>query len=304
MNRHTDPRVLQLARRWFGRATAARVFEPLAADWQHEWLEARSIRQRMRVWVSGTAAAALTFALVALRVSVASPTLRRVVRQTTLWSALFSIDAIADARHQPWPVAGVSVLISATSWLPVVAMMAMWQSRRYARMWRVGLVITAMSAIVALGLTGWVQPRAVAAADSPSANARSVRTLPLPAVLTASPSESLPKAALQREQLVRLGPVVFALLSGVVAVGHLRTARRRGHAYSARYVFAGTAACTGFLLFVNAARGAGVDRSVAMMTATAVVMAPAAALFLIVCEAERRRLVRSRPRLRAARPAV
>lgn len=58
MNQRPDPQLLRLARRWFGRAAATRVFEPLIADWQHEQLAARTFVERARVQASGWTAAA------------------------------------------------------------------------------------------------------------------------------------------------------------------------------------------------------------------------------------------------------
>jgi len=299
----TFPLLLRLARRWFGRQAAVRVVEPLLADWQHEQLAARTIVERVRVQASGWTAAAATLVRLTFEPTETSPLRQRVSRQVLLWSAILSAEAIADARSQAWLQAGVSVLVSTVSWLPAVSMIALWHSRRYAREWQAGLVLTLASTITVLALTGWVQPRLAVSRDAPQAAVESARTLPLPALLAARPPDDTAQAALRREQMLRLGPAVFALLSGLVAAAHMRSAPRRGRASSIGYVLAGTAACTGFLLFVNAARGAGMDRSVAMMTATAVVMVPAAVLFVGVCEAERRRLVRSRPRGSVARPA-
>jgi hypothetical protein len=299
----TFPLLLRLARRWFGRQAAARVVEPLLADWQHEQLAARTIVERVRVQASGWTAAAATLVRLTFEPTETSPLRQRVLRQVLLWSAILSAEAIADARSQAWLQAGVSVLVSTVSWLPAVSMLALWQSRRYAREWQAGLVLTVTSTLTILALTGWVQPRLAVSRDAPQAAVESARTLPLPALLAARPPDDTAQAALRREQMLRLGPAVFALLSGLVAAAHMRSAPRRGRASSIGYVLAGTAACTGFLLFVNAARGAGMDRSVAMMTATAVVMVPATVLFVWVCEAERRRLVRSRPRGAVARPA-
>lgn len=294
--------LLRLSRRWLGRDTTARMIEPLLADWQHEQLAARTLVERARVQASGWTAAAATLVRLTFEPTETSPLRQRVLRQVLLWSAILSAEAIADARGQAWLQAGVSVLVSTVSWLPAVSMLALWHSRRYAREWQAGLVLTVTSTLTILALTGWVQPRLAVSRDAPQA-VESVRTLPLPALLAARPPDDTAQAALRREQMLRLGPAMFALLSGLVAAAHMRSAPRRGRASSTGYVLAGTAACTGFLLFVNAARGAGMDRSIAMMTATAVVMVPAAVLFVGVCEAERRRLVRSRPRRAVARPA-
>ena len=298
MNQRPDPQLVRLARRWFGRAAATRVFEPLIADWQHEQLAARTFVERARVQASGWTAAVTTLARLTLEPTETSPLRHRVLRQILLWSALFSAEAIADARGQAWLQAGVSVLVSTVSWLPALSMRALWHSRRYAREWQAVFLLTVASTVTVLALTGWIQPRVAVSRGTAHTTVEFVRTLPLPTLVTMHPPDAATRAALRREQMLRLGPAVFALLSGLVAAAHMRSAPRRGRASSVGYVVAGTAACAGFLLIVNTARAAGMDRSVAMMTATAVVMVPAAVLFVGVCEAERRRrrIMSHRPR--------
>ena len=48
-------RALAFASRWFDAATVQRTFEPLIADWQREWQDARRSR-RARVSMRGLAA--------------------------------------------------------------------------------------------------------------------------------------------------------------------------------------------------------------------------------------------------------
>lgn len=294
-------RLLRLARRWFGRAEATRVFEPLIADWQHDAAEAPHGRRRAIAHVRGALAFAATLLQMAIHSATASLSVRRLLGRTTFWSAVFSLDAIADARHLPWATAGIAVLVSVTSWLPVVAMGAMWQSGRYARLWQVGLGITAVCALVSFVLAGWGQPLAAAFIDARFTTVGPERLMALPELLTADPGDTLTLAALRRERLLRAGPAVFALLSGIAAVAHLRSGRRKHRVFSAGYVVAGTLVCTAFVLFVNAARASGVDRSVAMMLATAAVMVPATGLFVMLSESERRLFVRYRGRRSNAR---
>jgi hypothetical protein len=231
----------------------------------------------------------VTLARLTLEPTETSPRRLRVLRQILLWSALFSAEAFIHTRGLAWLQAGVSVLVSTVSWLPAVSMRALWNSRRYAHEWPAVFVLTIASTATVLALTGRVQPGVAVSQDAAHTTVELVRTLPLPALVAMQPPDAATQAALRREQMLRLGPAVFALLSGLVAAAHMRSAPRRGRASSMGYVFAGTAACVGFLLFVNTARGAGIDRSVAMMTATAFVMVQAAILFIGVCEAERRR---------------
>ena len=54
-------RALAFATRWFDDATVRRVFEPLIADWQREWLDAPS---RRRAWITARASLAFICAVI------------------------------------------------------------------------------------------------------------------------------------------------------------------------------------------------------------------------------------------------
>jgi hypothetical protein len=65
MTRLPGTRLLAALRHWCDPATVANIFEPLIADWQHEWLAAATHRERIKARVIGCVAALSVIAQIA-----------------------------------------------------------------------------------------------------------------------------------------------------------------------------------------------------------------------------------------------
>lgn len=93
-------RLLAFASRWFEPAVVASVFEPLVADWQRQWSEARHSERRW-IEVKGHVAFAATTALMVPRATFASASLpaRPLVLAGSFWlvaSCLLTIPFVRD----------------------------------------------------------------------------------------------------------------------------------------------------------------------------------------------------------------
>ena len=99
-------RFLACASRWFDAATVARVFEPLIADWQREWIDA-SPSQRARIRVRGTVAFVIAALALAPRALLRTPTapaftrrpLSRALIFTTVVASLLTIPIMMETRQ-------------------------------------------------------------------------------------------------------------------------------------------------------------------------------------------------------------
>lgn len=296
------PRLLRLARRWFGRATAARVFEPLIADWQHEWLAAGSRARRLLAWWSGAAATAIAIATLVVTTTRTSQTLRALLRQMAIPAALNALFLFnSSARHVPWTVAAVWTLTAVVSLLPMGVTAAMWKSRRYARMWDIGLGITAASAAVALALAGWLQPMLTAATQGRFATFRPELAMSLPALWAATPSAALAPDALRYEQLIRLGPAMFALLSGLVGAAQLRNGRWRDGLSTAHGLAVALLVFPYYLVLALDTRGEAGGRSVTAVWGAMSVMCLTACVYAAFVALNRRHLMRAGKRQSSGR---
>jgi hypothetical protein len=100
-------RLLVFASRWFDPGTVARVFEPLVADWQREWIEVPSW-QRPGVWMRGAVAfaVALFSCLPSIIATSVPPSLRnrvawRLLIFTTFTTLLLSVPLLREV-DPPW----------------------------------------------------------------------------------------------------------------------------------------------------------------------------------------------------------
>lgn len=99
-------RLLAFVARWFDAATVSRVFEPLAADWQREWVDA-SPSQRARVRLRGTIAFAIAALVLTPRAVFAAPSppsmtrrvLSRIIIFTSIVSAVLTIPILMESRR-------------------------------------------------------------------------------------------------------------------------------------------------------------------------------------------------------------
>jgi hypothetical protein len=103
MARLPGVRLLRVANDWFDAATVARVFEPLVADWQREYLSAPVGRARVTCRVRGAFAFCSTFVSLSPR-ALASPLRIAVDGAAWLWLAVFSLLAcVLQVPMFDWP---------------------------------------------------------------------------------------------------------------------------------------------------------------------------------------------------------
>jgi hypothetical protein len=98
--------MLRWSSRWFEAGMVSRVFEPLVADWQREWSDARPPR---RAWIRARGVICFAIAVTALlpRALVLTPTpraiRRRVVARLAIfliaWSAILSVPFLFELRR-------------------------------------------------------------------------------------------------------------------------------------------------------------------------------------------------------------
>ncbi len=163
-------RVLRLARRWFGRAAANRVFEPLIADWQHEADEAPHHRARALAHVRG----AFTFATSGLLVVVRgdAPITHRASRASrrVLMGVLFMglLQGLFRGFKGASQAAAITIAFScALSVLPALTV-GVTRQRRFARAWQPLLLVTVFTLLAQAGMLtlGW--PWIASAVDTPA----------------------------------------------------------------------------------------------------------------------------------------
>ena len=171
----TLPRLLRLARRWFGRAAADRVFEPLIADWQRDAAEAPSAFAQAMAHVRG----ALSFAANGLGVVARGPRRALPLAARAAGSVLavaFLVGLVQGLRHGSTGASGASDSLSwsliavscALSVLPAVTAAISRRRRRYARAWRRLLVVTVFALLAQVVLLVQTWPLIVDARQSPT----------------------------------------------------------------------------------------------------------------------------------------
>lgn len=165
-------RALRLARRWFGRAAANRIFEPLVADWEHDVRSRTSGPARMAAGLRWT----LSFCCTALVIGLGMA-LPRYQPGTWLRSPLATIVASAGAAtalllsalsFQAWQeltpamfrVLGVEAAKVALplALAPAAVLLARCGFTAYPeRRWRLG-GMTLLVLLAQFGIVGWVGP--------------------------------------------------------------------------------------------------------------------------------------------------
>jgi hypothetical protein len=166
-------RLLAIASRWFDAATVSRVFEPLVADWQREWIDAAPAR-RARVRARGVICFLIAITTMAPRALVLTPTppaiLRRVVARLVIFlivsSTILSLPFLFELRRVAPGRLAELLLWLLPAGLALVFPFAMGYIvdgvRRHARpapVERIAVVRTAIAAVVfMLVFVGWVVP--------------------------------------------------------------------------------------------------------------------------------------------------
>jgi hypothetical protein len=153
MRRLSAHALLRWTARAFGRAAADRVFEPLLADWQRDAAEAPSAFARAVAHVGG----ALAFATSGMLVVARGP--RRAIPHAAraaggVVAAAFLFGLVQGFRHGYKGAPDTAALIAAScalSVLPAFAVAITRRQRRYARAWRLLLLVT-LFALLAQGV--------------------------------------------------------------------------------------------------------------------------------------------------------
>ncbi len=243
----STPHPLRLARRWFGRAAADRVFEPLIADWQRELAEAPNRRRAATAFARG----ALAFLATAARctgLALASremlPAVGIGVLFAILGTALLALPfaVVNFARLPPalWPLILPSLAAFAVPIAVLPAALTLGAAARADDVALHRLRTVALAAVLVpalLGCLGWVVPSAnqawrveVAAISGRQGPPRSLRELPLHELTSAEAVATYGDAArseLRRRLLIPLfWPPLLAMLGW-----HL--GRHRGRASAA-----------------------------------------------------------------------
>ncbi len=165
--------LLRLARAWFDEATVTHVFEPLIADWQREWADARTASPVRRGWILMTGLAAYFRTLLACSVSLATILPPARVGGGFLIGALATTATGATAMMYPearqlvnleaTPLVLIGALAGFVSWLTMVLLplgaLPATMLARYAGASRGDVVRLACLLILAVIVTvGWVGP--------------------------------------------------------------------------------------------------------------------------------------------------
>jgi hypothetical protein len=165
-------RLLAFASRWFEAAVVARVFEPLVADWQREWIDAAPAR---RAWVRARGVICFLSAITTMapRALVLTPTppaiLRRVVARLVIFlivsSTILSVPFLFELRRVAPGRLAELLLWLLPAGLALVFPFAMGYIvdgvRRHVRpapVERIAIVRTAIVAVFMLVFVGWVVP--------------------------------------------------------------------------------------------------------------------------------------------------
>lgn len=164
-------RLLRLARRWFGRHAATRVFEPLVADWQHEAAHVQTAHDRALI----TARWALAFATSSVLVVAGGgePVTRHAIRATLrilLGALVFGAlhGAFRGFEGASVTAAAITAVSAALSVLPSMAVGISRQRHRFARGWRPLLLVTLAAFLAQLVIFTLAWPWIVAALSSPA----------------------------------------------------------------------------------------------------------------------------------------
>lgn len=219
-----DTRALHLARRWFGRAAAARVFEPLIADWQHEAAQAPPGRARVVAHIRGSAAVATSCVLVALRVGLASTHARRVGARAAVTIVGAALAHAWFHRDYPAAVATAMTATDALTFVPLALLTALRLERRFARAWRPLVAATALAVVGQAAVVGWLKPWAYARA---LAAAGATLDTPLHWPLPALVRHGLHDTAIAAETYGRVTAVAVIVLSALLALAIQRGGSRR-----------------------------------------------------------------------------
>lgn len=217
-------RFLAFASRWFDAATVLRVFEPLVADWQREWIDA-SPSTRAWIRVRGTVAFVIAVLALAPRALLLTPTppsltrraLSRIIIFTSVVATLLTIPVMMETRE----LTPLATIIAALFVLPSAIAIAfpfsmLWTadairrnpvavSRERTAALRFGIA----AVVFMLALTGWVVPamnqlyREVAAPEWARPPARGAREATLDELLSKHPPRLLEgrnPASIRRER--------------------------------------------------------------------------------------------------------
>jgi hypothetical protein len=193
-------RFLAFAARWFDAATVSRVFEPLVADWQREWIDA-SESKRAWIRVRGTIAFAATTLAMSPRVMLMTPSppamtrrvLSRIIIFTSIGTLVMTAPMVYAMREAPWQTVLVLAIFLLPSVMVTVLPFAMpWvadglrPTRAATPAERVTALRTAFACVAfALVFIGWAMPmanqayREVAAPEWAPPPLRGVRELTL-----------------------------------------------------------------------------------------------------------------------------
>lgn len=162
-------RALRFARRWFGRAAADRVFEPLIADWQHEAADAPSDRARVAAHVRG----GLTFAASGLLVVVrgAEPATRHARRAASRVMLGLLVMGLLQGLLRAFTGASTTAawaiaVASALSVLPAFAVGVSRRQRRFARAWQPLLAVTVFTLLAQMAVLTLTWPWILSARDT------------------------------------------------------------------------------------------------------------------------------------------
>lgn len=177
-------RALAFVNRWFDEATVHRVFEPLIADWQRQWLEASPSRRRLvamygfMAFASAVIISSPRIALTPVPAGLTNQIARRMARVTAVVTALLMIPVIIELtewwmKDASW-IRGSLYLLALPSAItlafPFAITGAVDAIRRHEMLPHVGraaaLKLGAFAFLFMLIYSGWVVPAAGQAARS------------------------------------------------------------------------------------------------------------------------------------------
>ncbi len=166
-------RMLAFAVRWFDAATVSRVFEPLIADWQREWVDAAP-RNRAWVRVRGTLAFIAAAIAISPRAILLAPTApavaRRVLSRLIIYSSVTSLPLLLpflmEMRIMPPLVIATlvwwllpSVVVMAFPFVIIVVADAVRRHQTPSRDERVQTLRFGIAAVVLMFVVhGWIVP--------------------------------------------------------------------------------------------------------------------------------------------------
>ena len=166
-------RVLAFARKWFDAATVSRVFEPLIADWQREWIDAppsrrAGIRARgvLAFVVATLSSMPRMLLLTPAPPSMARRVLSRIIIFTSIGTVVMTAPLVYDMRYGSWRTITVLALLLLPSTMVTVLPFAMpWvvdglrRQRSVTQAERITALRTAFASVAfAFLLIGWGMP--------------------------------------------------------------------------------------------------------------------------------------------------